>query len=71
MAGRRQYNAEFKAKVVLEVLSGEKTPSDVCREHKLNRERCKIVRSTRSQISGQNRVTESVPGPCRPLTTTI
>jgi transposase len=36
MAGRRQYNAEFKAKVVLEVLSGEKTPSDVCREHKLN-----------------------------------
>jgi transposase-like protein len=25
MAGRRQYNAEFKAKVVLAVLSGEKT----------------------------------------------
>jgi transposase len=36
MAGRRQYNAEFKAKVVLEVLSGEKTPSEVCRAHKLN-----------------------------------
>jgi transposase-like protein len=37
MAGnRRQYNAEFKAKVVLEVLSGEKTPSDACRAHKLN-----------------------------------
>jgi hypothetical protein len=26
MAGRRQHNAEFKAKVVLEVLGGEKTP---------------------------------------------
>jgi transposase len=36
MAGRRQYNAEFKAKVVLEVLSSEKTPSEVCRAHKLN-----------------------------------
>lgn len=33
---RRQYSAEFKAKVVLEVLSGEKTPSEVCRTHKLN-----------------------------------
>lgn len=33
---RRQYTAEFKAKVVLEVLSGEKTPSEVCRAHKLN-----------------------------------
>jgi len=35
-ANRRQYTAEFKAKVVLEVLSGEKTPSEVCRSHKLN-----------------------------------
>lgn len=35
-ANRRQYTAEFKAKVVLEVLSGEKTPSEVCRAHKLN-----------------------------------
>ena len=33
---RRQYTAEFKAKVVLEVLSGEKAPSEVCRAHKLN-----------------------------------
>ena len=33
---RRQYSAEFKAKVVLQVLSGEKTPSEVCRTHKLN-----------------------------------
>jgi transposase len=33
---RRQYSAEFKAKLVLEVISGEKTPSEVCRSHKLN-----------------------------------
>ena len=33
---RRQYTAEFKAKVVLEVISGEKTPSETCRAHKLN-----------------------------------
>ncbi len=37
MAGkRRQHSAEFKAQVVLAVLSGEKTASEVCREHKLN-----------------------------------
>jgi transposase len=35
-AKRRQYSAEFKAKVVLQVLSGEKTSSDLCRAHKLN-----------------------------------
>lgn len=35
-ANRRQYTAEFKAKVVLPVLSGEKTSSELCRAHKLN-----------------------------------
>ena len=35
-ANRRQYSAEFKAKVVLQVLSGEKTSSELCRAHKLN-----------------------------------
>lgn len=35
-ANRRQYTAEFKAKIVLQVLSGEKTSSDLCRSHKLN-----------------------------------
>ena len=33
---RRNHNAEFKAKVVLAVLSGEKTASEVCRAHKLH-----------------------------------
>lgn len=35
-ANRRQYSAEFKAKVVLQVFGGEKTTSDLCRTHKLN-----------------------------------
>ena len=35
-ANRRQYTAEFKAKLVLQVLSGEKTASELCRAHKLN-----------------------------------
>lgn len=37
MAGtRRQFTAEFKAKVVLQLVSGEKTASELCRTHKLN-----------------------------------
>lgn len=37
MAGsRRQYTAEFKTKVVLQLVSGEKTASELCRAHKLN-----------------------------------
>jgi transposase-like protein len=35
-ANRRQYSAEFKAKLVLQVLCGEKTASELCRTHKLN-----------------------------------
>jgi transposase len=35
-SNRRQYTAEFKAKLVLEVLSGQTTPSELCRAHKLN-----------------------------------
>jgi transposase-like protein len=33
---RRQYSAEFKAKVVLQVLMGEKTSAEICRSHKLH-----------------------------------
>jgi transposase-like protein len=35
-ADRRQYTAEFKAKVVLQVLTGEKTSNEICRPPKLN-----------------------------------
>ena len=33
---RRQYTAEFKTKVVLQVLMGEKTSAEICRSHKLH-----------------------------------
>jgi transposase len=32
---RRNFNAEFKAKVVLEILSGNKSAAEVCREYQL------------------------------------
>lgn len=33
---RRQYTAEFKAKVVLQVVMGEKPSAEICRSHKLH-----------------------------------
>ena len=36
MAKRRRFTAEFKAKVVLEALSGETTQAEVCRCHNLS-----------------------------------
>jgi transposase len=35
MRQRRQFSAEFKSRVVLEVLSGQKRAAEVCREHQL------------------------------------
>ena len=35
-ANQRKYTAQFKAKVVLEVLQGEKSPADACRTYKLH-----------------------------------
>lgn len=35
MRQRRQFSAEFKAQVVLAVLSGQKRAAEVCREHQL------------------------------------
>lgn len=35
MRNRRAFSAEFKARVVLEVLSGAKTAAEVCREHQI------------------------------------
>ena len=32
---QRKYTAQFKARVVLEVLQGEKSPADACRTYKL------------------------------------
>lgn len=33
---RRNFLAEFKAQVVLEVISGQRLPAEICREHKLS-----------------------------------
>ncbi len=35
MRNRRTFSAEFKARLVLEVLSGAKTAAEVCREHQI------------------------------------
>ncbi len=35
MRTRRNFSAEFKAKVVLESLSGAKSAAEICREHNL------------------------------------
>jgi transposase-like protein len=35
MVARRQFSAEFKAQMVLEVVSGAKTAAEICREHRL------------------------------------
>lgn len=35
MAGRRTFTPEFKARVVLEVISGSKTAAEICREHRI------------------------------------
>lgn len=35
MAKRRKFDAEFKAEVVLQVLTGMKSQAEVCREHQL------------------------------------
>lgn len=35
MRSRRKFTAEFKSQVVLQVLSGERTTAQVCREHGL------------------------------------
>lgn len=35
MRSRRKFSAEFKTQIVLQVLSGEKSLAEVCREHQL------------------------------------
>ena len=36
MTQRRRFTPEFKAQVVLDVLSGSKSSAELCREHQLN-----------------------------------
>lgn len=36
MAHRRKFTAEFKAQVVLDLVSGAKSAAELCRQHQLN-----------------------------------
>ena len=36
MKQRRHFPAEFKAQVVLDILTGAQTPAEVCRKHRLS-----------------------------------
>ena len=36
MRSRRKFSAEFKSQVVLQIISGEKSLAEVCREHQLS-----------------------------------
>ena len=36
MRSRRKFSAEFKTQVVLQIISGEKSLAEVCREHEIN-----------------------------------
>jgi transposase len=36
MRSRRKFNVEFKTQVVLQIISGEKSLAEVCREHQLS-----------------------------------
>ena len=61
---RREYSAEFKAKLVLQVLSGEKTASELCRTHKLhasvlNRWRAEFIEHASSIFERGNRGKDS------------
>jgi transposase len=38
MTKHRQFTPEFKAKVVLEIISGQRSAADICREHSLKPE---------------------------------
>jgi transposase-like protein len=36
MRKRRKFSADFKAKVVLQLIAGEKTSAELCREHQIS-----------------------------------
>lgn len=60
MRQRRQFSAEFKARVVLEVLSGQKRAAAVCREHQLkpdllSRWKADLVTQAASVFAGDER----------------
>jgi transposase len=64
MPQRRQFSAEFKARVVLEVLSGQKRAAEVCREHQLkpdllSRWKADFVTQAASVFAGDERTQQA------------
>ena len=60
MRQRRQFSAEFKARVVLDVLSGQKRAAEICREEQLkpdllSRWKAEFVTHASSVFSGDER----------------
>lgn len=56
MINRRKYIAGFKSRVVLQVLSGERTMAEICREHELT---AQMVSDWRAQfLAGASQVVE-------------
>lgn len=49
MPKRRIFSAEFKAKIVLDLLSGAKNAAELCREH----DKSRLAFSLEEPISGQ------------------
>lgn len=66
MRNRRAFSAEFKARVVLEVLSGAKSAAEVCREHQLKPQvfaswKVQFLENA-PQVFGQGRTTDESQG---------
>jgi len=64
MRQRRQFSAEFKARVVLEVLSGQKRAPEVCREYQLkpdllSRWKADFVRQAAMVFQGDERTQQA------------
>src|SRR5215469_7464129 len=64
MRQRRQFTAQFKAQVVLEVLTGQKRAAEVCREYPLkpdllSRWKADFVRQAPSLFQGDERVQQA------------
>jgi transposase len=64
MRQRRQFGAEFKARVVLEVVSGQKTAAEVGREHQLKPEllshwKAEFVTHAASVFAGDERTQQA------------
>jgi transposase-like protein len=49
MRNRRKFTAEFKSQVVLQLLSGEKSMAELCREHQLS---AQIIGNWKQQFLG-------------------